>query len=84
MFCVERVDNRWTILGPCAEKPGAKTQLYTPPDFLHEAGKTCEALTQMADQLNTGCRYIDVVMDHEATYHRDQVGLTLDREMATA
>jgi hypothetical protein len=83
MYSVVYVDKRWTITGPCVEKPGSRSQIYCPPNFLHEEGKTRKALSQMADQLNMGCRHIDVVMAHEATYHKDQVGLTLtlDRKL---
>lgn len=69
MYEVRLVDNRWTIL-----RPATGEQVYFPPNFLHECGKGRESLEQIVDQLNMGCRYIDVIIAHEVTYNPRNVG----------
>jgi hypothetical protein len=73
MYRVEEVDGRLVVTGPCQGVLGARSQVYCPPNFLHRYGKELYSLSQMAENLNMGCRYIDVVMAHEATYHPDQI-----------
>jgi hypothetical protein len=73
IYSVELVDKRWTILMRRLDPPGF-VQFYTPPDFLHDLGKTQFAMEEMCRDLNIGARGIDVVMAHEATYNPRIVG----------
>jgi hypothetical protein len=64
MYAARLVDKLWTVI-----RPATGEQVYTPPNFLHAYGRDRQAVESIAENLNMGLRYIDVIVAHEITYN---------------